>query len=221
MNANISNQITKFSNTQNRIESKDFAALDPNQERLSMDFAVLGLRYIYRTGAKLDDEKLQFAIDEAIVCQACNLDDVTYTAMAKSNVGKLTDDISKAPYTLLFTKDTNATLLRNHILILRVLEKYLKEKRNTTQGRERLVITHGNRFILHLLLIGVKREDAYKTDLIDCNEIERYVHAKTDRFLITLTSIVNNDLGDSYPAYIFKNSNKCRIIESKMKEVEV
>ena len=37
-------QITKLSNTQNRIEGKDFASLDPNQERLRMELSLGGIQ---------------------------------------------------------------------------------------------------------------------------------------------------------------------------------
>ena len=39
-------QITKLSNTQNRIEGKDFASLDPNQERLRMELSLSGIQYL-------------------------------------------------------------------------------------------------------------------------------------------------------------------------------
>ena len=46
-------QITKLSNTQNRIDGKDFAALDRNQERLRMELSFAGIQYLYKSGAKL------------------------------------------------------------------------------------------------------------------------------------------------------------------------
>lgn len=43
-------QITRLSNTQNRIENKDFAALDPEQERLRKELAFAHYSYLYKSG---------------------------------------------------------------------------------------------------------------------------------------------------------------------------
>ena len=46
-------QITKLSNTQNRIDSKDFVALDPQQDRLRMELNLAGIQYLYKSGSKM------------------------------------------------------------------------------------------------------------------------------------------------------------------------
>ena len=90
-----STQITKLSNTQNRIDSKDFASLDPNQDRLRMELSLGGIQYLYKTGAKIDDPSRQISLDETIISQACLLSDLSIVALAKRNVGALTEDIKK------------------------------------------------------------------------------------------------------------------------------
>ena len=65
-------QITKLSNTQNRIDGKDFAALDRNQERLRMELSFAGIQYLYKSGAKLDDLEHQITLDETIIAHQQN-----------------------------------------------------------------------------------------------------------------------------------------------------
>lgn len=60
-------QITKLSNTQNKIEGKDFASLDPNQERLRMELSFGGIQYLYKAGAKVDSPERQISLDEAML----------------------------------------------------------------------------------------------------------------------------------------------------------
>ena len=46
-------QITRLSNTQNRIENKDFAALDPEQDRLRTELTFTHYLYLYKSDDKI------------------------------------------------------------------------------------------------------------------------------------------------------------------------
>lgn len=49
--ADFGKRITEAANTQNRIERRDFAALDPNQQRLAVDVSLhMQKRYVYNSG---------------------------------------------------------------------------------------------------------------------------------------------------------------------------
>lgn len=91
-------QITKLSNTQNRIEGKDFASLDPEQERLRMELSLGGIQYLYKDGSQIEDPQHQILLDETIVSQACLLEEISIVALVKGNIGALTENIDKAPY---------------------------------------------------------------------------------------------------------------------------
>lgn len=43
-------QITRLSNTQNRIENKDFASLDPEQDRIRTELSFSHYSYLYKSG---------------------------------------------------------------------------------------------------------------------------------------------------------------------------
>ena len=95
-------QITKLSNTQNKIEGKDFASLDPTQERPRMELSLGGIQYLYKTGAKIENPEKEISFDEAIISQACLSSDLSIVALVKRNIGALTENIEKPPYKILF-----------------------------------------------------------------------------------------------------------------------
>lgn len=216
---NISTQITKLSNTQNKIENKDFAALDPEQDRLRNELLFSGILYLYKTGAAVDDPVKQISIDEAIVAQACIQEDVSYSVTAKKNVGALTEDITKAPYKLLFNANTNAFRLNNSVQIMRLVDRYLQNRESNFEGRNKLALIHGNRLILHLVLHQLKELPDYNTAMIDKNILEQKVDIVCPKVIESIIKIMNEIYPDAYPANIFKNIGRCReIIKSLLEE---
>lgn len=207
-------QITKFSNTQNKIEGKDFASLDPNQERLRMELSFGGIQYLYKAGAKVDTPERQISLDEAIVAQACSLDDLTITALAKRNVGALTENIEKTPYKLLFNGSTNSFLLHNNVQVLRAVEHCISENEPTVTGRRRLVLVHGNRYLLHLIIARAQQTEGFTTQYIGAAEITTFVSDIFTEVWESVYASMEEHFSESYPAHIFKNVGRLKDLES-------
>lgn len=207
-------QITKFSNTQNKIEGKDFASLDPNQERLRMELSFGGIQYLYKAGAKVDSPERQISLDEAIVAQACSLDDLTMTALSKRNVGALTESIEKTPYKLLFNGSTNSFSLHNNVQVLRAVEYCISQNEPTVTGRKRLVLVHGNRYLLHLIIGRVQQTEGFTTRYIESTEITALVSEIFTEVWESIYDAMEKHFSESYPAHIFKNVGRLRILES-------
>ena len=66
--------VTRAANTQNRIDSRDFAALDGNQQRLASEFALDGLCYAYKSGDPAPEQAAGCTIVDATVALACAAD---------------------------------------------------------------------------------------------------------------------------------------------------
>lgn len=207
-------QITKLSNTQNRIESKDFASLDPNQERLRMEMSFEGIQYLYKAGAKMDSPEKQISLDEAIIAQACSLDDLTITALAKRNVGALTENIERTPYKLLFNGATNSFSLYNNVQVLRAVDHCILQNEPTVTGRKRLVLVHGNRYLLHLIIGKVQETEGFTTRYISAAEIEVVVAGIFTEVWESVYASMEEHFPESYPAHIFKNVGRLRTLES-------
>ena len=76
-------EITKKTNTQNKIEKRDFVSLDPQQERLKTDFSIMGITYQIKRSSEVLDENTSCTIEDVIISVACSLDDVEIAVTSK------------------------------------------------------------------------------------------------------------------------------------------
>ena len=203
-------QITKFSNTQNRIEAKDFVSLDPEQERLRMELNLSGIQYLYKTGSQITDFSKQISLDEAIISQACSLSDISIIAQVKGNIGSLTENIDKKPYKLIFNSGTNSFALYNGVQILRLVDDYIKKYENTATGRKRLVLIHGNRCLLYLIINELKKIKKYDSEYLDRNDIIPQLNKLFIDYWERIFTVMQQHFSDTYPAHIFRNVGRLR-----------
>lgn len=218
--------ISKLSNTQNRIEGKDFAALDPQQYRIFRELLLEKeqINYIYKTGAPIRDADWRSCtLDEAIPALACEQGDIKLVALAKRNIGAFTADINKPPYTTLFNKDTNSVVLYNSIQVMRYVDSKLNNEYAKKQGRERLIAVHGNRFLLHLVLNSVKctlnKSDLeLSSQILDsetiCNLVDKFLPAYIKETQFALGEL----FPDAYPANVFKNASRCDELKQQIQK---
>ncbi len=213
-------QITRLSNTQNRIENKDFAALDPEQDRLRTELTFTHYSYLYKSGDKITNLERQISFDEAIVALACLNADISYTVIAKGNVGALSEDITKMPYKALVNRSTNSYALLNSVLYMREVERCLQDKKEqVNSNRERLVCIHANRFILHFILKDKGKSENFNISVIDKDSIQNGVISLVDVLVDQTTQFIDELFPESYPANIFKNSTKCKQLEEKFNTI--
>lgn len=207
-------QITKLSNTQNRIENKDFVALDPVQEKIRQELSFSHFTYLYKGGDEISDSKKQITSDEAIIALACLWTDLSYSTTAKRNAGALSEDINKPPYKALINPSTNTYQLINSVMIVRAVEEYLQIKKSGLSGKEFLTCTHGNRFIEHWILQIFRKHEGFSETIIENFESE--VKSIIDKIVPLIVEQINNLYSESYHANIFKNVTKCKKIENNI-----
>lgn len=207
----IARQITKLSNTQNKIENKDFAALDPQQERIRTELLFSHIIYLYKSGDVITDAEHQISFDEAIVALAC-CDELSYATLAKTNVGALSEDTSKASYKALINPSTNSYKIINGVRVIRKIEQILQEKKELLTGKERLVCIHGNRFIEYCYLQHFISKDGFLSQIMDIDMLNEEIETIIGEKISKITDVLNKLYVDSYPANVFKNTSKCRKI---------
>lgn len=205
--------ITRLSNTQNRIENKDFAALDPQQERLRQDILFSNYTYVYKTSNKGNVDSSYVYFDEAIVALACLDSDIMYSTMAKRNVGALSEDIEKVPYKRFFNSGTNAFHLINSVLCIRQIDNFLKNRRQQEVEKKRLICIHGNRFFAHFVLNRLRIYQDFSQSVLDISCIDECIKSEINELLPALNDIISTKYSDSYPANIFKTIAKCKEIK--------
>ncbi|CAJ1891304.1 AIPR family protein [Aeromonas hydrophila] len=200
-------EVTRYTNTQNAIEKRDFVALDPNQERIRQELQIDGVAYAYKTGAATGPTGSSFGLHEATIALACIYKDVTLAVQAKREIGKLWDDINKPPYKNLFNKGVTGPAIWQTVQILRFIDNEVQKEVIKYSGREALICTHGNRFI-QWASMNTLRVDL-KTSLA---EVEEKIAPVVSEIIKEVISQVKENYQDSYPASIFKNLAKCKVI---------
>ncbi len=208
--------ITRAANTQNRIERRDFAALDPEQERLRKELQLeLGKTYFYKSGDTPGSPADGCTIEEATVALACASEDISLAVQAKREVGKLWEDIARPPYKLLFNGSLTALRMWRLVEILRIVDTTLKQEQDAKSGRQRMVAVHGNRFVLHHVcrLIGV---DSFDSSQIDFDEAKAKSQTMTPSVLDVLFTHVEKEFPGAYTNSLFKNATKCKTLSEKV-----
>lgn len=196
--------ITRATNTQNKIERRDFAAQDPEQQRLQKELWFENIEYACRTGETKPTPDRGCDIEEATIALACANPDIGLSVQAKREVGKLWENIDRDPYKSIFRANLTGKELWNTVLISRTVDSKLKEIQSAHQGRERLIAVHGNRFILHLMFNSLRR-----ANIRDLDAMKVYVTQETENKYNEVVQVMNDHFESSYPANLFKNRSKC------------
>jgi len=164
-----------------------------------------GKKYVYRSGERPPAPAEGFTFEDAAVALACAHNDVQYSVQAKREVGKLWEDISKAPYTIFFNSATSALRMWRAVEIMRAVESMLKAIQAGSESKPKLIATHGNRFILHMV---------FRSGLDPGNpDLDATLKAVPQAVVNAWSELFNAvmDLYEaSYPSNLFKNLTKCR-----------
>jgi hypothetical protein len=203
------NAVTRATNTQNTVESRDFVALDPMQTRLRQDFALtLGKRYAIKRGEAEPTGDDGCSVVEAADALACAQADPSYAVTAKSKRGQLLETTGGS-YGRLFTRDLTAHSVWCHVSVLRAVDAELDSAQRSLQGRPKTVAVQGNRLIAHLVFDWLRRA----SELSEDTRLVR-VTPTTSQILHHVIRHVEADFADSYVTSLFKNTTKCRQIAS-------
>ena len=206
----FSSDITKYTNSQNRINSKDFVTLDPIHKRLSKELVLYGKHYAYKTGDIITDPDNGFNFEVAAVALACANDELRYGMLAKTSVGKLWDDITKPPYTLLFNSQTTALRVMRSVDILKCVEQKLSEL--NWYGA---LPTHSNRFILHMVFRYIPVDDFDNPDL-NFATILSSINSNFNILFEGMKKKMDGIYPNAHVYHFFRNGGKCRTIKENL-----
>jgi AIPR protein len=217
--AGFGDQLTRAANTQNRVEKRDFAAQDAQQDRLMRELLLShGKRYIYKPGeADTPGQPDSCTIDEAAIALACAHPNISYCMTAKREVSKLYDDINKAPYTALFNPSLRALKMWRCVQIMRSFDEHLRVDQADPSNRIGLFAIHGHRFILHLVfrLLGDEALSATVNDE-ELSGIISKLKETADELLRKVEIEAERSYKSTYAGALFKNLTKCRSIADKV-----
>ena len=212
---NFDKNITIASNTQNKIEKRDFVSLDIQQTRLINEFFLCGYKYhVKRDDKELLKNKENYYFEEATISLACFQENVDFSTYAKREIGKLWEDNS---YNTLFNDKLNVNVLVNLISIYREIENYIKNL-NTN---ERQICSHALYLISNLVFGKVGREKLLNPSF-DCTEyIKSSFKNDINKYSLRLVQVyIEIFPTNRFPLSIFKNFNYCRKIKEDILKLE-
>jgi len=209
--------VTKKTNTQNKIDKRDFVSLDPEQERIKIELALESINYHYKrsdTTPKSDEQN--YNVEEVMTSLACALENVDISVQAKREVGKLWEDISKKPYLDIINTSVTAIKTIRSVQIGRETLKLLKQKEKVSKGRDKSHYIHSNRFVLHMILERIGQK-ILLDPLFDFNDfkISRLNQIIIDTIEETKHSADKLFKG-SLVHQVYRNFTKCRDLKREM-----
>jgi AIPR protein len=204
-------EVTRTNNRQNRIENRDFVALDPEQGRIRTELAIDGVDYQLMRSEAVTRTESSFDLVEATTALACASGTVRLPVQLKREIGKLWDDISKAPYKELFNANVPGIYVWHCVQVQRridrALETFLKRGGNADQYG---VATHGNRLIAAMVFDGLPVA-AFRDPSFDLEAVapENVITRMCDERLDILFKLVEAHYTNSIIPTLFKNLKKC------------
>ena len=201
--------VTRKTNTQNKIEKRDFVSLDYLQDKLKTELALLGVNYHIKRSIDVETDEKSCTVEELMIATACSLSNIDFAVMAKREVGLLWNDTKQEPYTLIINENLTAIKAWRCIQVMRKLNAYIKIESKQKTGRERICIIHSNRFVLHIILnkIAAKLEDENQN--FD-NYLEQTLNSEINDIENRLFKLVEKNFKSSLIHQVFRNFTKCR-----------
>ncbi|MFK4620059.1 AIPR family protein [Bradyrhizobium diazoefficiens] len=203
--------ITKATNTQNRINRQDFVALDPEQQRLRTELAIEGLTYSYKSSEATGRDPKTTDLEEATIALACSSSELSYSTLAKRELGRLWEDTSKAPYKALFNAHLTGSRLWRAVQLMRVIDLMIAKKVKSLSGRDEGFLVHGNRFLAHQIFQRLPADWLVSSSPLPA-DVNETIEASLDAVFVDLAARTEKLYPQAYLAQLFKNQTKLAAI---------
>ncbi|MGW7679102.1 AIPR family protein [Kribbella sp. NPDC054772] len=145
-------QTTQATNRQNRVEARDFIALDSIQAVITEEMrAELGLDYSVRRGELEPHPDTGCSVVEAASALACVHRDSQYAARIATTLDVMWERGSQGIYDVLFRPRPSVYLLWHAVQVLRAVRLCLHDVRRQYEGRGAALLEHGGYLLTHLV----------------------------------------------------------------------
>ncbi|MBD2296016.1 AIPR family protein [Anabaena sphaerica FACHB-251] len=212
-------KVTKSTNTQNKVENRDFISLDNLHEKLKKEFALEGISYHYkRDEHKYPSDDKNCTLDEATIALACGLEEIRYAHIAKDKLGKLWEDVSKPPYTEIFNPNVSVQKIWRMVQISRMVDNKLSHI-SINNDELKANCTFGNRFILHMVFHFVGMQNLFLFQ----NEFEKYsndeLQSIIDQVFAKTVEAINIEYPNKIVYQVFRNLEKYKVLKQKVIDI--
>ncbi|GEP49828.1 putative abortive infection phage resistance protein [Flavobacterium noncentrifugens] len=204
-------RVTVSTNTQNKVEKKDFVSLDGEQARIKLELKLENIDYHYkRTDEKVSSDVSNFLLEEVGFALASFWPNVDYSTMVKKESGKIWDDVTKPPYTDLFNGNISAQQIIKITRIYRYVSNKMNDMAFKAYSRERSIYRYGNSLVAHIIFQEMSSEifsDSYQNfEMFFETELPKIA----EKYIKKLYLTVERNYSDSMIVYVLRNYTKCR-----------
>jgi hypothetical protein len=218
----LDTQITRANNTQNKIEGRDFAAIDDQQQRIKLELAILGVAYqLTRQEGFTPGERI-FDVEEAIVALACAKGEADLAITAKREIGKFWENTKKPPYTDVIRSNVHGQHVFNAVRLQREIDSAIVSLAKAKQGKDETILIWGNRIIASIIFASLGSTwVTAKSNEIDAIIGSKKLNSAVAEVAELLINVVNKSYASGYIANTFKSVSKSKAIYSEITDVYV
>jgi hypothetical protein len=150
---------TQATNRQNRVEPRDFIALDPVQGAIAEEMtAELGLEYSVRRSEREPHPDAGCSVVEAAAALACLHTDSQFSTRIATTLEPLWERGSQGIYDVIFRPQPSVYRLWRAVQVTRSLRHSLHQLRPRYEGRGAALIDHGTYLLAHLVFRSLDLE---------------------------------------------------------------
>ena len=214
-------EVTRGTNTQNRVERRDFVALDPEQTRPTEELAIDSVRYAIRSGESVPESATGFSVVEVTIALACAHATHELAVQAKREIGRLwvgaEDQNPASQYRQLFHSGLHGADLWRAVQALRAVETALATEQAARDGRDKLIGAQGNRLIAYQVFQRLQ-PGWMANPALDITASLAEIPDLTTRIYAATVDAVNKHFQSNYVASLFKNASRCGEVVSYVNE---
>ncbi|MFY1668828.1 AIPR family protein [Plantactinospora sp. WMMB334] len=207
--------VTTATNTQNRVERRDFVALDPVQAAIKEDFALsLQKTYMVKRGEPEPTPDSGCSVLRAAIALACAHRNPELAIRAKRGSELLWEEGTQGAYQLLFNAQDppSAYQIWRTVLVLREIDETLHRTAKTRQARAEAIVERGNRLIAHIVFQYLDLDGIDDADT-DWDAVLAQVPDAVDRASGWLVHHLDAEFGqNSIVASTLANTERCRTL---------
>lgn len=210
-------RITVATNTQNKVDKKDFVSLDPEQQRIKIELQMEGVTYHYkRSNDRITPDDTNFLLEEVAYGLAAQWNNVDYSTIVKKESGRLWADVNTTPYIDLFNPSLTAQKIIKAVKIYRLVSFKMNSLATQNIGRKKSIYKYGNAFVAHI--VCQKIPVSMWSDTSDPQRIDNYFNTSLspiiDQTINDLESQIEKEYPESMIVYVLRNYTKCRHLKS-------
>ncbi len=204
--------VTRTNNRQNRIDNRDFVALDPEQTRLKTELAIDGIAYHVMRSEGFEPSDKSFDLVESTTALACASGKGGLVVQLKREIGRLWEDIERAPYRELFHPQVSGIYIWRCVKTQRLIDSFLEKsiERDDPDNRRAGIVLHGNRILSCLVFNSLQINRFHDPNFLFDEYLDKAgIESIVMKFIGRITTAVERHYSNSIIPTLFKNRTKC------------